>query len=98
MNMDTRSRSALSASFAEQLRAERAAKRLSRADLAKASGVSAKAIQRLEENEREMDTDQLDRLCAALGVSVLDFVTRAAERMPPDANEPPAQGGAREAR
>jgi Predicted transcriptional regulators len=83
MDMDTPSRSATSALFAEQLRAERAARRLSRAELAKASGVSAKAIQRLEENEREMDTDQIDRLCRALGVSVLDFVTRAAERMPP---------------
>jgi Helix-turn-helix. len=95
MDMDTPSRSALSAAFAEQLRAERAARRLSRAELAKASGVSAKAIQRLEENEREMDTDQLGRLCAALGLSAIDFVTRAETRR---RNEPPAQAGARTAR
>ena len=80
MDMTTPSRSALSAAFAEQLRAERGARRLSRAQLAAASGLAAKTIQRLEENEREMDTDQIGRLCNALGVSVIEFVTRAHHR------------------
>src|SRR3546814_9236872 len=87
MAIDSPSRSNLSAAWAVQLRAERAAKRLSRAELAKKSGVSAKSIQRFEENERVMDTDQLDFLCAALGVRVTDFVMRAAERMPPEPQE-----------
>ena len=94
MDMGTpHSRSDLSAAFAEQLRAERAAARLSRADLASAAGISAKAVQRLEENEREMDTDQLARICRALGVPVLEFVTRATGRMPPttiNASDPQA--------
>lgn len=98
MTMDSPSRSALSAAWAEQLRAERAAKRLSRAELAKKSGVSAKAIQRLEENEREMDTDQLARICHALGVAVVDFVARANNRMSPHANAPNVQGDTRAAR
>src|SRR3546814_5165246 len=72
MAIDSPSRSNLSAAWADQLRAERAAKRLSRAELAKKSGVSAKSIQRFEENERVMDTNQLDFLCTALGVRVTD--------------------------
>ncbi len=93
MDMDTPHRSALSASFAEQLRAERAAKKLSRAALAKASGVSEMTIRRLEENDREMDTNQIGRLCAALDLSIVDFVTRATGRMPPttiNASDPQA--------
>ena len=78
--MDT-PRSDLSACFADQLRAERAAKRMSRAELSSASGLSAKTIQRLEDNDREMNTDQLARLCRALEVSLVDFVRRAEERM-----------------
>lgn len=96
MSMDTPERSATSAVWAEQLRAERAAKRLSRADLAKASGVSSKAIQRLEENEREMDTDQLDRLCRALGITITDFVMRADHRAKTAING--ARAGRKEAR
>lgn len=77
MNLD---RSPLSAAFAEQLRAERAAARMSQADLAKKSGVSPATIKRLELNDREMNTDQLDRLCRALGVTIVEFVTRASNR------------------
>lgn len=73
-------RSPLSAAFAEQLRAERGAARLSQGDLATRAGLSLATIKRLEANTREMDTDQLDRICRALGLSILDFVVRAEER------------------
>ena len=73
-------RSALSAAFAEQMRAERAAARISQADLSKRTTISLSTIKRLEMNEREMDTDQLARICAALGVSIVDFVMRAEVR------------------
>ncbi len=77
--MDQR-RSTLSAQLAEQIRAERGAARLTRDELAKRSGLSPKTVQRLEENQREIDTNQLARICRALDITVLDFMTRAAAR------------------
>ena len=95
MDMDATRRSPLSAALAEQLRAERAAARMSQAELAKASGVSPAAIKRLELNQREMDTDQLDRLCRALDLSVVEFVTRAHTRQ---VGRPTVEATRREAR
>jgi transcriptional regulator with XRE-family HTH domain len=76
----TNDRSPLSAAFAEQMRAERAASRLSQSGLAKRSGISLSTIKRLESNEREMDTDQLDRLCRSFGLTITEFVVRAEAR------------------
>ena len=73
-------RSPLSAAFADQLRAERAAARMTLADLAKRSGLSLPTIKRLEANAREINTDQLERVCRALGVSIVEFVMRADAR------------------
>ena len=73
-------RSPLSAAFADQLRAERAAARMSLSDLATRAGLSLSTVKRLEANTREMDTDQLDRVCRALGLSIVEFVMRAEAR------------------
>ena len=82
-------RSSTSAAFAEQLRAERAAARMTLADLAKRSGLSLPTVKRLEANTREMDTDQIERVCRALGVSIVDFVLRAeARRVAAEAADP----------
>ena len=97
MSMNTQ-RSALSAALAKQLAAERGAAGLSRAALAKASDVSAETIQRLEKNQREFDTDQIDNLCRALGVNVMDFMLRAHARREAEAKgRQPGQSAAGQA-
>ena len=86
--MDMNERSPLSAAFAEQMRAERGALGISKPALAKRTGISHSTIKRLEANEREMNTDHLDRICRAFGISITEFVTRADARRT-DAKEEP---------
>lgn len=67
----------------DELRTQREAKRMSRADLEALSGVSAKSIQRFEEGQRSPITRQLVALTRALGVPTREFVARALKDLEP---------------
>lgn len=73
--------SPLSLAFAAQMRAERAAADLTQTQLASKAGMGRTTLIRIEAGERDMDTTQLAGLCRALGVSIVDFVSRAEERV-----------------
>ncbi|WP_280499421.1 helix-turn-helix domain-containing protein [Nocardia cyriacigeorgica] len=60
-----------------RLRHERDSRRLSRAEVAAATGLSAKTIQRMEEGERSADVQQLDAITAVYGMSLHTFMTLA---------------------
>ena len=72
---------ALDAAFAAQLRAERAAAGLNQAELGKAAGLSKQTILRFENESRSMDTAQLADICRALGITIVDFVLGAEQRL-----------------
>lgn len=67
----------IDAAIGDELRAQRNKRKLSRAALAKLSGVSEKTIQRVEEGERSPDTQQLAKLTAALRMTMTSFVELA---------------------
>lgn len=69
-----------------QLRAERAKKDYSRERLQELSGVSMKSIQRFEEAQRSPAMQQLAKLCAALEITVVEFVALALKDV--DARDP----------
>lgn len=84
MNMkasNARKQSELSLAVAAQLRAERAAANMTIADLVRASGVSKNALLNVLNGQRTADVSQLDAICRALGVRLLDLFTRAEERI-----------------
>ena len=83
-HMDVNSHSELSPlarAFAAELRAERAAVGLTQVELAKRAGLSRSTLVRLEDEARQMNSDQMWQLCRALGVSIADFATRAESRL-----------------
>ena len=60
-----------------RLRHERDSRRLTRAEVAEASGLSAKTVQRIEEGERSADAQQLTAITAVYGLSLYGFMTAA---------------------
>jgi transcriptional regulator with XRE-family HTH domain len=77
-HMDTQALAqAIDVAIGNELRSQRLARELSREKLAKASGISAKSIQRFEEAKRSPDTKQMAALTAALGTSLRAFLERA---------------------
>lgn len=74
-------------SVGAQLRAERAAAGLTRDELAEAAGVSVSTVRRIEGELRPANMDQIAALCAALGLNVSDFLSRAAQRIRKDASD-----------
>lgn len=69
------------AATARQLVAERAAAGLSIRDAAKAAGIGVSTVQRLESGARVPTLEQLAALCSAYGLSVVDLLTRAENRL-----------------
>lgn len=63
-----------------QVRAERAAASLTRAQLAQSSGVPEQTLGRIERKQRVADVTQIARVCAALGLPVGEFFRRAEAR------------------
>lgn len=63
----------------DELRAARARRRLSRAQLANKSGLAVSTIQRFENGERSPDILQLQTLSDALEISPLDIVRKSVE-------------------
>lgn len=70
----------INGAIAAELRAERAARRMSNRDLADRSGVSKVSVQRYLAPTRTIPVDVLDVLATALGSSIGEIVTRAEER------------------
>jgi len=60
-----------------ELRAARARRDLTRLQLADLTGLAVSTIQRFENGERSPDMQQLHALCAALDISMREFVTLA---------------------
>lgn len=54
----------------QKLRAIRAIRKITQADLAAAAGISPTAIAEFEMGKRELRTGTVEKLCAALGVEV----------------------------
>lgn len=80
VNDNSRERSVFSDAVAAQIRAERAAKKMTQTDLVKASGIPRTTYLRLESGERVADTTQLYRITEALGLSLSEFFRRVEER------------------
>ena len=89
---NARKESPLSLAVAAQLRAERAAASLTVEQLARQSGVSKNSLLAVLNGKRTADVTQLDAICRALKVSLLDLFTRAEERLA--AERAAAAGGA----
>lgn len=66
---------------AEQLRAERAAQKLTVDAAASAVGMNRKTVMRLESGERDPSTDQLAAFCAVYGLSLTEFMGRVEQRI-----------------
>lgn len=64
-----------------QIRAERAAARLTQEEVAERAEMSKSTFIRLETGERKPDVDQLDRLARAFGVTMTQIIERAESRM-----------------
>lgn len=67
--------------FAAEIRAERTAKRMTQAELAKRAGLGLSTIGRIEKEEREATTTQLWKICTALGITVTELAVRAERRI-----------------
>jgi len=78
-----RERSPWSDAVAAQIRAERAARGLTQADMVERSGVPRSTYIRLERGQRVADSTQLARLCAVWELRVSEFFARVeGERYP----------------
>lgn len=77
--------------FAAQIRAERAAKSWTQDDLAKAAGIGARTLLRIENGQTVPDVAQLADICQALGLSFVEFVRRAENRAKFEAAEQAAR-------
>lgn len=64
----------------EEIRVSRARKRVSREALSRATGMSAKTIQRIENGERPADVSQMALICEALEEPIVELVERAVDR------------------
>lgn len=74
------------ATFGERVRAWRAARGLKQTELARAAGMEAIRLCRIEKGSRVANVDEMERLAAALAITVGGL-----SEMPPAAE--PAQGG-----
>lgn len=80
MGANSQPRNLTSEAFAATLRAERAARGLTQRDVWTRAGIPSSTYHRLESGERVMNTAQLGDITRALGMTLTDFVTRAAAR------------------
>lgn len=71
----------LAAAVAEQLRAERAAKRWTYKDLANAAGMTEQTVMRYLTEKRDIPLPEFAALADALNLSPVDIINRAIERI-----------------
>lgn len=69
-------------SLANEIRARRAYKRMSQADLVAASGLSRSTIGRIETCDRDMDVPQLIAIAAALDTTPAELLQAASDALP----------------
>lgn len=63
-----------------QIEAERAARRMTQAQLAQASGIALRTLSRYLDSEREIKLGQLPAIADALGIDLVTLLQRASER------------------
>ena len=85
---NARKESELSLAVAAQLRAERAAASMTIDELARRSHVSKNALLNVLNGKRTADVSQLDSICRALGVRLIDLFVRAEERLVAERDHP----------
>jgi transcriptional regulator with XRE-family HTH domain len=78
---NARKHSALSLAMAAQIRAEMGAARMTVRTLAQKSGIPERTLSRLVSGERTIDVAQLDMICKALTLPMIDLFMRAEERL-----------------
>lgn len=78
---NARKESDLSLAVAAQLRAERAIANMTVDELAKRSGVSKNSLLAVLNGKRTADVVQVERICRALGVRMIDLFVRAEARL-----------------
>ena len=74
----------LSEAIAAQIRAERAAARLTKDDMIKRTRIGRGTYYDLEAGTKPIDVSQLAAVCEVLGISLTDFMLRADARMKAD--------------
>lgn len=79
--VDARERTPWSEAIAAQIRAERAAADLTQAELARRAGMPRISYLRVENGSRVADISQVKRIADGLGMSVIELVMRAEQRL-----------------
>lgn len=74
----------MSAAVADQIRAERARKRWTVNTMAERSGLARSTYYKLETGDRVADVSQLGHICAAIGLSLSEFLMRVEVAMKDD--------------
>lgn len=62
----------------------RMAKKISTYELSEITGISQPVISKLENNNRKADIETLEKICEALGITLVDFFSTDEEEMPPE--------------
>lgn len=57
---------------------------LSNRQLAVKAGISQPVMNRIENNNRKADIETLEKICEALGITLVDFFSTDEEEMPPE--------------
>lgn len=57
---------------------------LSNRQLAVKAGISQPVMNRIENNNRKADIETLEKICGALGITLVDFFSTGEEEMPPE--------------
>jgi len=81
MATGAREPSDFSFTVAAQIRAERAAAKLTGAEMIEASGIKRSTYLRIESGSHVADTTQIARICGVFGISLSDFFHRVEARM-----------------
>lgn len=84
MDADRRN-TAMREALAGEVRARRAYRRMTQAELIKETGLSRSTVGRIENAERDMDIPQLLAIAAALGTTPAEMLQAAADALGPDA-------------
>lgn len=80
---------ATESSFGERLKSLREVAGVTQYALAKRSGVTAQAISKIEQGDRDPSWSTVVKLAHALGISVADFDVADEGEPPPPAKKPP---------
>lgn len=68
----------------KRLKSIRVAKKISTYELSEITGISQPVISKLENNNRKADIETLEKICGALGITLIDFFSESGEEMPPE--------------